>query len=258
MIDLDEPRLRALCEKPMIDPASSEFVLSASPTAEIDAQEAFGRVLTGETAPLRDRAMLLISGLLTSEEGPPITTADDVIAVKVISAPRSIRIEITDAGSGVVLGGLRTPALTRREAGAPISSAGSPIDGASSPARKAPGSGSSSTSRGEQMNLEMASLGLDPAISLAERLRRECRADVVDVDPLPAGITIHLAIPRSGLIPMNRLRRDLWMSFVSRACKHGWIRWRGQATHRLPVGSAGAITGDHGAQPDAAHARPSV
>ena len=87
--------------------AASEFVLSASPTAEVEAQEAFGRVLTGETAPLRDRAMLLISGLLTSEEGPPITTGEGVIAVKVISAPRSVRIEITDSGSGVVLGGLR-------------------------------------------------------------------------------------------------------------------------------------------------------
>ena len=29
--------------------------------------------------------------------------------MKVIPAPRSVRIEITDAGSGVVLGGLRRP-----------------------------------------------------------------------------------------------------------------------------------------------------
>ena len=56
----------------MIDRAAlTEFSLSASPTAEVDAQEAFGRVLTGETAVLRDRAMLLISGQLTSEEGLP-------------------------------------------------------------------------------------------------------------------------------------------------------------------------------------------
>jgi hypothetical protein len=67
------------------------------------------------------------------------------------------------------------------------------------------------------MNPEMASPGSDPAISLAQRLRRECRADVVDVDTLPQGIAIHLAIPRSALISMSRLRRDLWMSFVSRA-----------------------------------------
>jgi hypothetical protein len=59
--------------------------------------------------------------------------------------------------------------------------------------------------------------GFDPAVSLAKRLQRECRAVVVDVDALPQGITIHLAIPRSGLIPMHRLRRDLWMSFVSRS-----------------------------------------
>ena len=92
----------------MKEPGASEFVLPVSPTAEVVAQEAFGRVLSGEAAPLRDRAMVLISGLLTAEEGPP-STGDEVIAVKVISAPRSVRIEITDAGSGVVLGGLRRP-----------------------------------------------------------------------------------------------------------------------------------------------------
>ena len=54
----------------MSDPAPTEFVLPVSPTAEVEAQEAFGRVLTGERRRLRDRAMLLISGLLTSEEGP--------------------------------------------------------------------------------------------------------------------------------------------------------------------------------------------
>jgi hypothetical protein len=96
----------------MIDGAHSEFSLSASPTAEVDARKAFGRVLTGETAPLRDRAMLLISGLLTSEEGPAVTGGSGSISVKVISAPSSVRVEIRDSGSGVVLGGLRR----RREA----------------------------------------------------------------------------------------------------------------------------------------------
>ncbi len=92
----------------MSDPAPAEFVLPVSPTAEVDAHEAFGRVLTGEAATLRDRAMLLISGLLTSEEDRAVT-GDEIIAVKVIPFPRSVRIEITDAGSGVVLGGLRKP-----------------------------------------------------------------------------------------------------------------------------------------------------
>jgi hypothetical protein len=92
----------------MSDPAPAEFVLPVSPTAEVDAHEAFGRVLTGEAAALRDRAMLLISGLLTSEEDRAVT-GDEIIAVKVIPFPRSVRIEITDAGSGVVLGGLRKP-----------------------------------------------------------------------------------------------------------------------------------------------------
>ena len=92
----------------MSDPAPAEFVLPVSPTAEVDAHEAFGRVLTGEAAALQDRAMLLISGLLTSEEDRAVT-GDEIIAVKVIPFPRSVRIEITDAGSGVVLGGLRKP-----------------------------------------------------------------------------------------------------------------------------------------------------
>jgi hypothetical protein len=91
----------------MIDPAPNEFSLSASPTAEVDAQEAFGRVLTDETEPLRERAMLLISGLLTSDEGPSVASGDGIVSVKVISGPRSIRVEIKDAGTGAVLGGLR-------------------------------------------------------------------------------------------------------------------------------------------------------
>jgi hypothetical protein len=91
----------------MIDRAPDEFSLQASPTAEVDAQEAFGRVFTGERAPLRDRAMVLISGLLTSDEGSPATEGGDSVWVKVISGSRSVRVEIKDSGSGVVLGGLR-------------------------------------------------------------------------------------------------------------------------------------------------------
>lgn len=98
----------------MVDRALSEFSLSASPTADADAQEALGRVLTGETAPLRDRAMLLISGLLTSEEGPAVTGGNGGVSVKVLSGPSSVRVEITDAGSGVVLGGLRRRGPTSR------------------------------------------------------------------------------------------------------------------------------------------------
>ena len=91
----------------MMDPAPNEFSLSASPTAEMDAKEAFGRVLTDETAPLRERAMLLISGLLTSEEGPSVASEDGSVSVKVISGPRSVRVEIKDDGTGAILGGLR-------------------------------------------------------------------------------------------------------------------------------------------------------
>ena len=84
-------------------------MLSVNPTAEVVAQEAFARALTGSAAGLRDKAMSLISGLLTSEDGPSAMTGDESIAVKVISGPSSIRIEIKDAGSGVVLEGLRRP-----------------------------------------------------------------------------------------------------------------------------------------------------
>jgi hypothetical protein len=88
----------------MSDPTSTEFSLSVSPTAEIDALEAFGRILADKTEPLRERAMLLISGLLTSEEGPG---GEGTVSVKVISCPRWIRVEIKDAGTGAVLEGLR-------------------------------------------------------------------------------------------------------------------------------------------------------
>jgi hypothetical protein len=90
-----------------MDRAPSEFFLSASPTAEGDAKVAFGRVFIGETAPLRERAMLLISGLLMNDEGPAVTGGDDSVSVKVISEPSSVRVEVRDSGSGVVLGGLR-------------------------------------------------------------------------------------------------------------------------------------------------------
>jgi hypothetical protein len=90
------------------DPASTEFVLPVGPTAEVVAREALSRVIVGEIAPLHDRAMMLISGLLSSEDGPPVTTGSGVISLKVIPGSRSVRVEVTDSGSGVVLGGLRT------------------------------------------------------------------------------------------------------------------------------------------------------
>jgi hypothetical protein len=97
----------------MTVPAASEFSLSASPTAEMEAQQAFDRVFTDDAAPLRDRAMQLVSGLLDSEEGPSVMSGEGTVSVRVISGSRSIRIEIRDAGTGIVLGGLRK---TRRPA----------------------------------------------------------------------------------------------------------------------------------------------
>jgi hypothetical protein len=90
----------------MFDPFASEFSLSASPTVDIDAMQALGRVLTDEVAPLREPAMVLISALLTGEEGPSLSGGERV-SIKVISRTRSIRVEIRDSGTGIVLGGLR-------------------------------------------------------------------------------------------------------------------------------------------------------
>ena len=70
-----------------MSPAPTEFVLPVSPTAEVVAQEEFGRVLTGDAAAVRDRAMSLISGLLTSEDAPPAFRGDETIAVKVDPGP---------------------------------------------------------------------------------------------------------------------------------------------------------------------------
>ena len=63
---------RAIRQYEMSDPSLTEFSLSVSPTAETDALEAFDRILADKTEPLRERAMLLISGLLASEEGPSL------------------------------------------------------------------------------------------------------------------------------------------------------------------------------------------
>jgi hypothetical protein len=99
--------VRALREAVMIDPASGQFSFPLSAMAEVDAREVVGRVLTDEIAPLRDRVTKLLSGLLESGDTRQIISGDDIISVKVITGPRSVRVEITDSGSGVVLGGLR-------------------------------------------------------------------------------------------------------------------------------------------------------
>lgn len=91
----------------MIDPASGQFSFPLSAMAGVDAREVVGQVLTEEIAPLRDRVTKLLSGLLESGGTPQLIAGDDIISVKVITGPRSVRVEITDSGSGVVLGGLR-------------------------------------------------------------------------------------------------------------------------------------------------------
>ena len=91
----------------MADQAVHEFALTSSPSAGTEAKDALRHVLTGESAALLDRAMLLISELVANEGGVGALAEDDSLSVKVLSSARSVRVEIRDQGSGVVLGGLR-------------------------------------------------------------------------------------------------------------------------------------------------------
>lgn len=91
----------------MADLVLNEFFLTASPSAGTEAREAFERVLTGDSAALLDRAMLLISELLAHDEGARAIDRDDGLSVKVLSVGRTVRVEIRDEGTGAVLGGLR-------------------------------------------------------------------------------------------------------------------------------------------------------
>ena len=91
----------------MADQAISEFVLTASPSAEKEAEDALGETLMGEDSSVLDRAVLLVSELITNEHGIRSLVEGDVLSVKVISADGLARIEIRDAGTGVLLGGLR-------------------------------------------------------------------------------------------------------------------------------------------------------
>jgi hypothetical protein len=91
----------------MANRAVHEFALASNPSADAEAKDAFSRVLTGESAVLLDRAMLLISELLANEEGVGATSRHDSLSVKVLSSALSVRVEIRDQGTGLVLGGLR-------------------------------------------------------------------------------------------------------------------------------------------------------
>jgi hypothetical protein len=92
----------------MADEAVSDFSLTADPSAEKEAERALREALTGENSSVLDRATLLLSELITNAHGIRTSVEGDVLAVKVISADGSARIEIRDAGTGVLLGGLRT------------------------------------------------------------------------------------------------------------------------------------------------------
>ena len=92
----------------MADEAVSEFALTAGPSAEKEAEHALGEALTGRDPSVLDRAVLLISELITNEHGVRTFGEGDVLSVKVLSADGSCRIEIRDSGTGVLLGGLRT------------------------------------------------------------------------------------------------------------------------------------------------------
>jgi hypothetical protein len=87
--------------------AVSEFALTRGPSAEEEAEDALRKALTGEVASVHDRAVRLLSELITNEQGIRTFGEHDVVSVKVIPADGSARIEIRDAGTGVLLGGLR-------------------------------------------------------------------------------------------------------------------------------------------------------
>ena len=91
----------------MVDQAVHEFALHPSPSASTEAQETFSQILTGESTALLDRAMLLLSELLANEEGAGATARTESLSMKVVSSARSVRVEIRDRGTGMVLGGLR-------------------------------------------------------------------------------------------------------------------------------------------------------
>jgi hypothetical protein len=91
----------------MADQAVSEFSLTAGPSAEKEAEDALRQALIGDVSSVFDRAMLLISELITNEHGVRSFGEGGILSVKVISAEDSARVEIRDAGTGVLLGGLR-------------------------------------------------------------------------------------------------------------------------------------------------------
>jgi hypothetical protein len=91
----------------MSDGASTEFLLSPGPSAEGDVTDALRRALRGDAAVVLDRAATLITELLAS--GDELRAAGDGkrLSVKVLPVTGSVRIEIRDDGTGVLLGGLR-------------------------------------------------------------------------------------------------------------------------------------------------------
>jgi hypothetical protein len=88
--------------------AVAEFALTAGPSAEKDAGRALVEALTGVDSSILARALQLISELITNEHGVRTFVEGDVLSVNVISSDGSARIEIRDAGTGVLLGGLRS------------------------------------------------------------------------------------------------------------------------------------------------------
>ena len=73
----------------MADEAVSEFALTAGSSAEKEAEHALGEALTGSDSSVLDRAVLLISELITNEHGVRTFGEGDVLSVKVLAADGS-------------------------------------------------------------------------------------------------------------------------------------------------------------------------
>ncbi len=91
----------------MTEGSSGEFSVAPTSSAGAEAKEALVGLLEGEAEPLRARATLLLTELLIVDRSLGTAAGDARIAVKVIPGDGSVRFEVRDDGSGLLLATLR-------------------------------------------------------------------------------------------------------------------------------------------------------
>lgn len=82
-----------------------EMRASPTPLDQRRVGDAFEQILDGHPGWLRDRAMLLISGLLSTRPGGP--TERERLTLRVFADSETLRVEIHDGGKGAVLRRIR-------------------------------------------------------------------------------------------------------------------------------------------------------